>query len=161
MKKLLIGALATISITSAYAEIGTVDQYLEEHYKWQSDPASLVYLNTRCAALNASVTYRFDGLNDKSSIELRNQYDNATNYFINASVLFGAMAGVSDEALVDRGEFWAKQYSSQIYDNWIKHNQYTYGSIGDDLVACNKKVYVTVTDIVDYFNKVKDEEVSL
>ena len=161
MKKLLIGALATISITSAYAEIGTVDQYLEENYKWQSDPASLVYLNTRCAALNASVTARFDGLNDEASINLKNQYEDTTTYFIKASLLFGTIAGVSEDALIDRGAFWSKQYSSQMYDNWIKHNLSTYGAIGDDLVACNQKVYVTVTNVVEYLHKVKDEEVSL
>ena len=161
MKKLLIGVLATIGISSAYADSGTVHKYLVENNGWQTEPASLVYLNSRCGALNAAITTRFDGLNDESSVALRKQYLNTTTYFFNASELFGNLAGVSSEALSNRSIYWAEQYATMMNDNWIKYNDTTSGQVGHDLMSCNKMVLPEVSRTVNYLVKASKKKASL
>ena len=161
MKKLLMGVLVTIGMSSAYGDTGSVDKYLSDHKNWQTEPASLVYLNSRCGALNAAVTTRFDGLNDERSIALRKQYLNTTTYFFEASTLFGSLAGVSDEALNKRTIYWAKQYATMMNDNWVKYNDATTGQVGNDLKYCNQKVYPEVTRTVNYLLKASKKKASL
>ena len=160
MKKLLIGVLATIGISSAHAEMGSVEKYLSENHNWQGDPSSLVYVNTRCTAINHAISKRYEGLEDKDSINKQTQFYDTAEYFATASFFFGSMAGVSDDALKDRAVFWGKYYQSEIYDNWIKYNNSFYGQVGNDLVSCNKKVYGEVTNIVEYL-KAAQKETSL
>ena len=157
MKKLLVGILATIGMSSAYADMGSIENYLLENHNWQGDPASLVYVNTRCTAVNYAVTKRYEGLDDKDSINKKNSFHDTATYFATASFFVGSIAGVSDDALKDRGAFWSKHYQSEMYDNWIKYNDSFYGQVGNDIISCNKKVYGEVTKVVEYLKAAQKE----
>ena len=138
MKKILICSLLFLSSNLLSAEMMTpLSSYIKKNPKFQTDPATAIFLTSRCSALFWKVAVRLNSDTRPEQQEQGKKFENYGTIYDGASMYLHKKIGMSEKVFLSRYKIHLDQYEKQIMQNYSLNGDMFEGWVGEDLNICS------------------------
>ena len=136
--KILICSLLFLSSNLLSEEMMTpLSSYIKKNPKFRTDPASAIFLTSRCSALFWKVAVRLNSDTRPEQQEQGKKFENYGTIYDGAGMYLHKKIGMSEKVFLSRYKIHLDQYEKQIMQNYSLNGDMFEGWVGEDLNICS------------------------